>query len=233
MIREGMTIREAAQEWVGEMNAIPQAMIQKLMAADPCDWTEVTTPCKNDRVYYYEDSEYGEIVCINDEDDDIVYLIELENGKTVEAQDDDFEVIRYDELPMWGTMWSFGDGADDWWLENCKYSFSDLVENCKFAFGNDLNVNNLVRIMFEMGIDEIEESIIDRIGEYDPEDASDDEKEEHESLLLLNPREDIESFHNYIDTHIWVTEHRELYKRYLQAELDHFCDMTGFEISTD
>lgn len=118
MIREGMTIREAAQEWVGEMNAIPQAMIQKLMAADPYDWTEVTTPCKNDRVYYYEDSEYGEIVCINDEDDDIVYLIELENGKTVEAQDDDFEVIRYDELPMWGTMWSFGDGADDWWLEN-------------------------------------------------------------------------------------------------------------------
>lgn len=23
-----------------------------------------------------------------------------------------------DMLPMWGTMWSFGDGCDDWWLEN-------------------------------------------------------------------------------------------------------------------
>lgn len=21
-------------------------------------------------------------------------------------------------LPMWGTMWSFGDSCDDWWLEN-------------------------------------------------------------------------------------------------------------------
>ena len=25
---------------------------------------------------------------------------------------------EYDDgLPMWGTMWSFGDSADDWWLE--------------------------------------------------------------------------------------------------------------------
>lgn len=118
-------------------------------------------------------------------------------------------------------------------LEDCKYSFSDLVENCKYTFGNDLNVNNLVQIMFEIGIDEIEESILDRIGEYDPEQASDDEREEHESLLLLNPHEDIESFHNYLDTSIWVAEHKELYERYLHDELDRFYEMTGFEISTD
>lgn len=24
----------------------------------------------------------------------------------------------YDTFPMWGTMWSFGDSADEWWLEN-------------------------------------------------------------------------------------------------------------------
>ena len=24
----------------------------------------------------------------------------------------------YGLLPMWGTMWSFGDSCDDWWLEN-------------------------------------------------------------------------------------------------------------------
>lgn len=118
-------------------------------------------------------------------------------------------------------------------LKDCKYSFGYLIENCKYAFGNDVNVNNLVRIMFEIGIDEIEESISDRIREYDPEQASDDEREEHESLLLLNPHEDIESFHNYLDTSIWVTEHKELYERYLQDELDCFYEMTGFEISTD
>ena len=24
----------------------------------------------------------------------------------------------YDTFPMWGTMWSFGNSADEWWLEN-------------------------------------------------------------------------------------------------------------------
>ena len=31
MRREGMTVREAAEEWVREFNAIPQSMIDKLM----------------------------------------------------------------------------------------------------------------------------------------------------------------------------------------------------------
>lgn len=31
-----------------------------------------------------------------------------------EGQEDCFD----DVLPMWGTMWSFGDPCDDWWLEN-------------------------------------------------------------------------------------------------------------------
>ena len=25
----------------------------------------------------------------------------------------------YDVFPMWGTMWSFHDSIDDWWLEEC------------------------------------------------------------------------------------------------------------------
>ena len=31
---------------------------------------------------------------------------------------DELEVVHYDSLPMWGTMWSFGDSIDEWWLEN-------------------------------------------------------------------------------------------------------------------
>ena len=31
-------------------------------------------------------------------------------------QDTEFEVERYENLPMWGTMWSFGEGIDDDWL---------------------------------------------------------------------------------------------------------------------
>lgn len=32
---------------------------------------------------------------------------------TVMDEDEEF----YDWLPMWGTMWSFDDSVDDWWLE--------------------------------------------------------------------------------------------------------------------
>lgn len=118
MRREGMTIREAAQEWVREFNAIDQGMIQKLMEVSPEDWTEVTRPHCGDRVYVYdppEDEHRGEVEnCLEKAD---VYLINLDDGNTVEIGEEDFEVERDDSLPMWGTMWSFGDSCDDWWLE--------------------------------------------------------------------------------------------------------------------
>ena len=46
-----------------------------------------------------------------------------ENGSdifevTVSEEDEDGEEHEYDSVfPMWGTMWSFGDSADDYWLE--------------------------------------------------------------------------------------------------------------------
>ncbi len=74
MVRyEGLTLREAAQEWVKGFNAIPTSMIAKLWQADPEDWEEVT--------------------------------------------DADNEVENNDQLPMWGTMWTFGESLDNDWLE--------------------------------------------------------------------------------------------------------------------
>lgn len=118
MRREGMTIREAAEEWVREMNAIDQGMIAKLMATDPDDWSEVTKPNNGRLVYVYdppEDEHWGEVENFIEEGD--VYLINLDDGNTVEVREDDFEVEYDGDLPMWGTMWSFGGSCDDWWLE--------------------------------------------------------------------------------------------------------------------
>jgi hypothetical protein len=116
------TIREAAEAWVREFNAIPERMIAKLMEADIDDWTEVTAPAPGDRVYVYEVPEEldtlehgGEISSYNEEAD--LYCIELYDGKLVSCDRDDFEVEYDDGLPMWGTMWSFGDSCDDYWLE--------------------------------------------------------------------------------------------------------------------
>lgn len=69
-----MTIREAAQSWVKEFNAIPQEVIVKLMNAG--DEIEEVTPMTEEQ------------------------LEEVEGF-----------------LPMWGTMWSFSEPMDDWWLE--------------------------------------------------------------------------------------------------------------------
>ena len=37
-----MTIKEAAEKFVSEMNTVPTTMIQKLMDCDPDSWEEVT-----------------------------------------------------------------------------------------------------------------------------------------------------------------------------------------------
>lgn len=122
MTVEYRTIRDAAEAWVREMNAIPQGMIEKLMGMNHDDWTEITKPAAGDTVYVYDlpdevDSleHCGTIKSYNEESD--LYCIELYDGKLVSAEEDDFDVERDDVLPMWGTMWSFGDNIDDWWLE--------------------------------------------------------------------------------------------------------------------
>ena len=115
----GMTIREAAEEWVHEFNAYPYDMIEKLMKNDIDVWREVTTPSRGDRVYVYDIPDgaehYGEIEnCLYEAD---CYLINLDDGTAIEVSSDDFYVECDSDLPMWGTLWSFGDSADDYWLE--------------------------------------------------------------------------------------------------------------------
>lgn len=127
MIAKGMTINNAAHRWVAEMNAYPQDMIQTLMQAKIDDWHEVTLPSSGDRVYvfnlpeekpdgqpYESTEEYGAIAeCLENE----IYRIEMDDGESILVKEDDFEVERYTWLPMWGWLWSFGDSADDYWME--------------------------------------------------------------------------------------------------------------------
>ena len=79
------TIREAATEWVYGFNAVPTAVVEKLMRLDPDEVREIT-PGRRD-----EDARY---------------------------------------LPMWSTMWSFGNSADDYWLE--EEDGLELMAECGF-----------------------------------------------------------------------------------------------------
>lgn len=119
MKRDGMTVREATEEWVREMNAIPQGVIDKLMQSDPDDWQEVTSHASGDRVYVYDvpDGSKNEGVIVSYDVESDLYCVELYDSKKVSVSEEDFEedfeVERYYSLPIWGTMWSFGDSADD------------------------------------------------------------------------------------------------------------------------
>lgn len=111
------TIKEAVGAWITEMNMLPTAMIEKLMSYDPDEWLEVTTPARCDRVYVYDCEETGEIASIITDNGNVEYEVKLDSGKTVMCNVDDYEVDREGTLPMWGSMWQFGDSCDNWWLE--------------------------------------------------------------------------------------------------------------------
>lgn len=119
----GLKIKDAAQQWVSQFNAFSTDMIEKLFG----DWelvTEITAPSLHKRVIVFSipegsDTDEGEITkCPVDEGDD-TYTVEMDDGVSVELLSNEFEILRDGDLPMWGTMWQFGDGIDDWWLEEC------------------------------------------------------------------------------------------------------------------
>ena len=103
------TIREATQAWVREFNAFPMGIIERIN--DYREWSEITLPSKYDKVFLLDTDERGEIisVCKNGK-----YKVETDEGKIRYTKE--VEVIKDGDLPMWGTMWQFGDGIDDDWL---------------------------------------------------------------------------------------------------------------------
>jgi len=111
-----MTKQKATEKWVGEFNAIPVRMLEALYNADVDSWHEVTKLRVGDTVYYYPANDCGEIKRIDVENGQAEYTIEIASEQIVTAADN-IEIERYTSFPAWGTMWSFGDPCDDYWME--------------------------------------------------------------------------------------------------------------------
>lgn len=121
MMREGMTIREAAELWVSGFNAIPYAICEKLMNSNCCELEEITPIGKGSRVSIYAGEyrdKWGDVIDITENDEgETVYTVDLDCGEgEVQVSEDEIEADRDGYLPMWGTLWSFGEGIDNWWL---------------------------------------------------------------------------------------------------------------------
>lgn len=117
-------------------------------------------------------------------------------------------------------------------LEDCRYDFSEIIEECYEVYGK-MELNALARIMFDFGIREIGDYINNRIEEIEDmveeEDMLSEElREELHALRDLDVYEDIQSFHNFLDTSIWVCNHHKTYKKYLEEALDTFANNTGY-----
>lgn len=108
-----LTKKEAVQKWVNEFNAIPQSLIQKAYPNLAEDGLEILV---TDRQCGY----CGGTEFIKNDDG-----IEICSSCEHETEDNTSE--KYD-LPMWGTMWTFGTSLDsDWVLENLE-----IMRECGF-----------------------------------------------------------------------------------------------------
>ena len=116
-------------------------------------------------------------------------------------------------------------------LEDCEYDFCDVIEYCKDA-GMSLNLNSLAWSMFQIGIADIRRAVEDRLDELEIKDElNEEEQEELDALKELDPDEDIESFHNWLDTSVWFSKNGEVYRKYVNEAIDEFAENTGYSIS--
>ena len=134
MLKQGTTIREAAEAWVHEMDAIPYAILDKLIRHVGVEEVEeVTPPSKYDQVYVFNlpedyDGDETEGTIIRYKEDDDTYIVQLDDGTELDLESTDFEIHNRDDyLPMWGTLWSFSDMDQDWAENNLQ-----AVADCGF-----------------------------------------------------------------------------------------------------
>ncbi|MCY8119586.1 hypothetical protein MOC55_11920 [Bacillus spizizenii] len=103
-----LTLDQAVKKWVWEFNAIPLQLIEKAYP-NFVDEVEILTTnkvcghCESEDIVKNED---GELYCQHCNNDDDIF-------------------DKYD-LPMWGTVWTFGDSLDSDWIRNNL----DVVADC-------------------------------------------------------------------------------------------------------
>jgi len=115
-----MELKEAARKWVGEFNAIPQAFIERAMGeaglvdgkVEVLSTEKVCGNCDHTEFFMSEDV----MVC-------------TDCGHPEE------EAITTYGLPMWGTMWTFGERMDEDWVRD--HGGLEVMRECGFWVYDD------------------------------------------------------------------------------------------------
>lgn len=116
-------------------------------------------------------------------------------------------------------------------LDQIGYDWDEVLYQAGWPSEN-LDFNALMRAVVDVGIIHIQEAVDDRICELEAvqneRKLDDDEEDELRLLNSLRPDNDIRSYHNFLDTHVWFEHNGSIYRQYLPKALDSFEDNVGF-----
>lgn len=129
-MKNGLTIKDATERWVHEMNAIPTGMIEKMMEADMDDWREVTLPSVGDQVYA-DSYGLGEVAEVISTEDGVVLVVDLDvpRSEQVEIPADEVEIERLELLPMLSKGYKKGKlGANTYWMDKNNNVIEEVIK---------------------------------------------------------------------------------------------------------
>lgn len=130
MTKKTITITEATKQWVGEFNAISESLISRAFKNEPENLTELTGIRAGEYVYSGELDGSFEVIRVENDGQTIVVN---NDGEEFPLDADEVEQEKDSWLPMWSTLWSFGNSFDeDWAKENVQ-----LVTECGFRIYED------------------------------------------------------------------------------------------------
>lgn len=117
-------------------------------------------------------------------------------------------------------------------LDRVGYDWDEILDQAEWP-SEGFDFNGLMRAVVDVGIIHIKDAVSDRICELEAvqlngRELDDDEFEEKNALEGLDPDNDIRSYHNCLDTHVWFEHNGSIYRRYLPEALDSFEDNVGF-----
>lgn len=120
-------------------------------------------------------------------------------------------------------------------LDRVEYDWCDVLDQLDWP-GNGMDFNLLMRGIVSCGIIGLREAIDDRIAELEAIELNERELDEEEAeelkvIRALDPDEDVESYHNWLDTHVWFEKHGDEYREYLADAIEEFENNTGLNFS--
>lgn len=119
-------------------------------------------------------------------------------------------------------------------IDDVQYDWGDVFSYLDLSYCGERKLPAIMSAVFSLGKDNLAETIEKRI--YYLEDTegtygiSDEQRDELNALKELDPYEDLQEYHNYLDTHVTCVNHEGIYKSYLSEALADFADGTGFEV---